>query len=134
MAQWSRGTYGEASWAASARGARAGTAERNSSRNARMERAIWGGWGGLATLPPPAPRSVMLSPPMSPAVILLLAVLATTYAGPIVRFAAAPALAASFWRLALVLPVTLVLSRREGAAERATDARARVLMVLAGLM
>ena len=71
---------------------------------------------------------------MSPVVILLLAVLATTYAGPIVRFAAAPALAVSFWRLALVLPVTLALSRREAVAERATDGGARALMVLSGLM
>src|SRR5437867_4571998 len=125
MAQWSRGTYGEASWAAIARGKSA--AARHSRRERRMERAICGGWGGLATV-------VMLSPPMSPVVILLLAVLATTYAGPIVRCAAAPALAVSFWRLALVLPVTLALSRRESAGERATDGRARALMVLSGLM
>jgi drug/metabolite transporter (DMT)-like permease len=43
---------------------------------------------------------------MSPLFVLIFAVLATTYAGPIVRFAAAPALAIAFWRLALVLPVT----------------------------
>jgi len=42
---------------------------------------------------------------MSPLIILILAVLATTYAGPIVRLAAAPALAIAFWRLTLVLPV-----------------------------
>ena len=43
---------------------------------------------------------------MSPLLVLIVAVLATTYAGPIVRFAAAPALAIAFWRLAMVLPVT----------------------------
>lgn len=50
---------------------------------------------------------------MSPLVVLIVAVLATTYAGPIVRFAAAPALAIAFWRLALVLPVTGGLAVRE---------------------
>src|SRR5207253_2724297 len=43
---------------------------------------------------------------MSPLLVLIVAVLATSYAGPIVRFAAAPALAIAFWRLTLVLPVT----------------------------
>src|SRR5882762_6345512 len=42
---------------------------------------------------------------MSPLLVLIVAVLATTYAGPLVRFAAAPALAIAFWRLALVLPL-----------------------------
>lgn len=50
---------------------------------------------------------------MSPLLVLILAVLATTYAGPIVRLAAAPALAIAFWRLTLVLPVTGGLSVRE---------------------
>jgi len=50
---------------------------------------------------------------MSPRLILLLAVLATTYAGPIVRFATAPALAIAFWRLALVLPVVFGFALRE---------------------
>ena len=55
---------------------------------------------------------------MSPLLVLIVAVLATTYAGPIVRFAAAPALAIAFWRLALVLPVTGVLALSEGSRER----------------
>lgn len=55
---------------------------------------------------------------MSPLLVLIVAVLATTYAGPIVRFAAAPALAIAFWRLALVLPVTGLLAVREGSRER----------------
>src|SRR2546425_9634328 len=63
-----------------------------------MERAIW-------THPVTGATSYFHAP-MSPLLVLIVAVLATTYAGPIVRFAAAPALAIAFWRLALVLPVT----------------------------
>jgi drug/metabolite transporter (DMT)-like permease len=55
---------------------------------------------------------------MSPLVVLIVAVLATTYAGPIVRFAAAPALAIAFWRLTLVLPVTGTLAVWERSGER----------------
>ena len=50
--------------------------------------------------------------------VLIVAVLATSYAGPIVRFAAAPALAIAFWRLALVLPVTGGLAVLEGSREQ----------------
>ena len=49
---------------------------------------------------------------MSPVVILLLAVLAVTYAGPAIRFTTAPAVAIAFWRLAMVLPVTLAFALR----------------------
>src|SRR2546425_6407635 len=55
---------------------------------------------------------------MSPLLVLIVAVLATSYAGPIVRFAAAPALAIAFWRLALVLPVTGGLAVLEGSREQ----------------
>src|SRR6266576_304309 len=55
---------------------------------------------------------------MSPLLVLIVAVLATSYAGPIVRFAAAPALAIAFWRLALVLPVTGGLAVLEGSGEQ----------------
>lgn len=55
---------------------------------------------------------------MSPLLVLIVAVLATTYAGPIVRFAAAPALAIAFWRLALVLPVTAMLAVWERSGEQ----------------
>lgn len=81
---------------------------------------------------------------MSPLLVLIAAVLATTYAGPIVRFAAAPALAIAFWRLALVLPVTSGLAVWEGSRERGAvlaDARERTarrsplpLVALAGLL
>jgi len=62
---------------------------------------------------------------MSPLLVLIVAVLATTYAGPIVRFAAAPALAIAFWRLALVLPVVGVLAAHEGSGERGAVPSAR---------
>ncbi len=78
---------------------------------------------------------------MSPLLVLLVAVLATTYAGPIVRFAAAPALAIAFWRLALVLPVTGVLAAQEGTAGNVGAQHAAplrrgtpMLMTLAGLL
>jgi drug/metabolite transporter (DMT)-like permease len=83
---------------------------------------------------------------MSPLFVLILAVLATTYAGPIVRLAAAPALAIAFWRLTLVLPVTGGLAVMEGRgawgvgrdvgsrdAPRPTS-HALWLMVLSGLL
>ena len=50
---------------------------------------------------------------MSPLIVLIIAVLATTYAGPVIRLATAPALAIAFWRLALVLPVTGIGASRE---------------------
>src|SRR5204862_3749883 len=77
--------------------------------------------------------SVKLSPPMSPLVVLIVAVLATTYAGPIVRFAAAPAVAIAFWRLVLVLPVTFGLATRERQRTRAVR-EAFPLMLLSGLL
>jgi drug/metabolite transporter (DMT)-like permease len=71
---------------------------------------------------------------MSPLLVLVVAVLATSYSGPIVRFAAAPALAIAFWRLALVLPVTGALAlwerRREGLAPGAAPAAARARVAL----
>src|SRR5216117_2136487 len=60
---------------------------------------------------------------MSPLLVLIVAVLATTYAGPIVRFAAAPALAIAFWRLAMVLPVTGGLAALEGSREQGAGSR-----------
>jgi len=81
---------------------------------------------------------------MSPLLVLIVAVLATTYAGPLVRFAAAPALAIAFWRLALVLPVVGLLGAREASGERGAVPSARSegtalrsllpLMMLSGLL
>jgi drug/metabolite transporter (DMT)-like permease len=68
---------------------------------------------------------------MSPLLVLILAVLATTYAGPIVRLAAAPALAIAFWRLTLVLPVTGGLAARERASLRRPEV---LLMIASGLL
>jgi len=62
---------------------------------------------------------------------LLLAVLATTYAGPIVRFATAPALAIAFWRLALVLPIVMLVALRE---RRGASRETAALMVGSGLL
>src|SRR5438046_3060266 len=70
---------------------------------------------------------------MSPLLVLIVAVLATTYAGPIVRFATAPAVAIAFWRLVLVLPVTFGLAARE--RQRTGGMReAFPLMLLAGVL
>jgi drug/metabolite transporter (DMT)-like permease len=70
---------------------------------------------------------------MSPLLVLILAVLATTYAGPIVRLAAAPALAIAFWRLTLVLPVTGLLAWRQGRDAQRPTPHALWLMVLSGV-
>src|SRR5881628_1845714 len=70
---------------------------------------------------------------MSPLVVLIVAVLATTYAGPIVRFAAAPAVAIAFWRLVLVLPVTFGVATRERQRTRAVR-EAFPLMLLSGVL
>jgi drug/metabolite transporter (DMT)-like permease len=80
---------------------------------------------------------------MSPLLVLIIAVLATTYAGPIVRFAVAPALAIAFWRLTLTLPVTGFLALRgsgeQGAVpsvsvERTAPRSPLPLIALAGLL
>src|SRR5213083_593856 len=70
---------------------------------------------------------------MSPLLVLIVAVLATTYAGPIVRIAAAPALAIAFWRLCLVLPVTGALAWGERRRERSAPL-SFVLMSCSGLL
>ncbi|HEX4627142.1 MAG TPA: EamA family transporter, partial [Gemmatimonadales bacterium] len=72
---------------------------------------------------------------MSPLLVLIVAVLATTYAGPIVRFAVAPALAIAFWRLTLVLPVTGALAALTGSGGVASPRKSDVpLIALAGLL
>src|SRR5437016_13460330 len=71
-------------------------------------------------------------PQVSPLPVLIMAVLATTYSGPIVRFATAPAVAIAFWRLALVLPVTFGLATREPQVRAVREAFR--LMLLSGLL
>lgn len=68
---------------------------------------------------------------MSPLLVLIVAVLATTYAGPVVRLAAAPAIAIAFWRLVLVLPVTGGLALRE---PRTVTRGTVALMVVSGVL
>src|SRR3989475_4863083 len=122
---------------------RTNVATRNASRR-RMERAIWGRRRSTATGAPERGFHY-LDPPMSPLLVLIVAVLATTYAGPIVRFATAPALAIAFWRLAMVLPVTGGLAVLEGGRERGAGSRtwritllpaprSVLLMALSGLL
>src|ERR1041385_5772487 len=90
------------------------------SRRATRTGSAWSAQFGRIRLPwqPPVAAFRYLDPPMSPVLVLIVAVLATSYAGPIVRLAAAPALAIAFWRLALVLPVTGGLAVLEGSRVR----------------
>jgi drug/metabolite transporter (DMT)-like permease len=62
---------------------------------------------------PPSPSS---RPPVPPALALAVAVAAFSWAGPLVRFTAAPALAISLWRLLMAVGVLVVVVslRREG--------------------
>jgi drug/metabolite transporter (DMT)-like permease len=69
---------------------------------------------------------------MPPPLVLILAVLAVSYAGPAIRFTAAPAVAVAFWRLVLVLPVTLGFAWR--ASRRSVDRGTLLLMTLSGLL
>src|SRR2546421_7227548 len=70
---------------------------------------------------------------MSPLLVLIVAVLATTYAGPIVRLAAAPAVAIAFWRRVRVPPVAFGVATRERQPTRAVR-EAFPLMLLSGLL
>jgi drug/metabolite transporter (DMT)-like permease len=81
--------------------------------------------------PPPRCGNGLVFAPMPPLLILILAVLAVTYAGPAIRLTTAPAVAIAFWRLVLVLPVTLGFSLRE--PRRTLDRSTLLLMVLSGL-
>ena len=69
---------------------------------------------------------------MSPKLVLIVAVLATTYAGPLVRFAAAPALAIALWRMVLSLIVITPLAVRQHT--RWPSGRALMLMAVAGIL
>src|SRR2546421_8586766 len=70
---------------------------------------------------------------MSPLLVLIVAVLATTYAGPIVRLAAAPAVAIAFWRRVRVPPVAFGVATRERQPTCAVR-EAFPLMLLSGLL
>lgn len=56
-----------------------------------------------------APPVAAAAPPVPPAVVLFVSVLAFSWAGPLVRFTEAPALAISLWRLLVAVAVLLVV-------------------------
>ena len=70
---------------------------------------------------------------MSPLLVLIVAVLATTYAGPVIRLATAPALAIAFWRLTLVLPVTGLAAGSERRSRSGAEPLPLGLMAASGL-
>jgi drug/metabolite transporter (DMT)-like permease len=82
-----------------------------------------------ATAPPQGER-----PAVPPWAVLLLSVFAVSWAGPLVRFAGAPALAVAFWRLALscALIAVLLSARGEWGEIRRLGRREWVLSSLAG--
>src|SRR5690606_19446440 len=73
-------------------------------------------------------------PSLSPALVLLAAVLAVSWAGPLVRFADAPALAISAWRLLLsvILLAGIVLARGTAPEVVRLDRADRALALLGG--
>lgn len=74
-------------------------------------------------------------PPVPPALVLLVSVLAISWAAPLVRFSSAPALAISFWRLAfsLLLIAGVLTARREWGALRALTRGELATAALAGV-
>ena len=92
--------------------------------------AATGGVAGIAAGGLPAAGK----PPVPPAAVLLLSVFAVSWAGPLVRFAEAPALAVAFWRLAFscVLIGGLLAARGEWREVRALGRREWALCCLAG--
>lgn len=73
-------------------------------------------------------------PPFAPAAVLLLSVIAVSWAAPLIRFADAPALAISFWRLAFScgLIAALLAARGEWRELRLLSRRDWLLSSLAG--
>ncbi len=83
-----------------------------------------------------APTAVVAPrPPVPPALVLALSVLAISWAGPLVRFSEAPALAISFWRLAfsLVLIAGVLTLRGEWGELRRLTGRQWAIAALAGV-
>ena len=77
---------------------------------------------------PPATTST--AAPRGDVVLLGVAILAVSLSAPLIRYAAAPALAISLWRNALALPALAVPAIRG----RRPDARERRLIVLSGVL
>ncbi len=74
-------------------------------------------------------------PPVPPALVLLVSVLAISWAAPLVRFSTAPALAISFWRLAfsVVLIAGVLTARGEWGALRRLSRGDLATAALAGV-
>lgn len=87
--------------------------------------------GGLAS---PAAQGAE-RPPVPPALVLLVSVLAVAWAGPLVRFTAASALAVAFWRLAFscVLIAAVLTARGEWREVARLRRREWLLASLAGI-
>lgn len=74
-------------------------------------------------------------PPLPPALVLVVAVLAMSWAGPLVRLSAAPPLAIAAWRLVLSVGLIALLASRGGALRGVRlPAGDWALAVLAGLL
>jgi drug/metabolite transporter (DMT)-like permease len=75
-------------------------------------------------------------PALPPAAVLVFAVLAVSWAGPLVRFATAPALAVAAWRLLFSVGlITVILFVRRGTAPRPRlDAPTLALALAAGVL
>lgn len=91
--------------------------------------------GVAAAAVPTAGDAASERPPVSPGVVLVLSVFALSWAGPLVRFTGAPALAISFWRLAIACGIVgvLLLVRGEWRELRLLHRRDWALAGLAGL-
>lgn len=70
---------------------------------------------------------------LPPALVLVAAVLAISWAGPLVRFTDAPALAVAAWRLTLSTAIILPLTLRNRASLRQLNSRDVMLALVAGL-
>ncbi len=83
-----------------------------------------------------ATTGVPARPEVPPALILLLSVLAISWAAPLVRFSQAPALAVSFWRLAfsVLLIAGVLTARREWGALRRLGRRDLATAAVAGVL
>ncbi|HEX7239060.1 MAG TPA: DMT family transporter [Longimicrobiaceae bacterium] len=83
-----------------------------------------------------ATTGVPARPEVPPALVLLLSVLAISWAAPLVRFSQAPALAVSFWRLAfsVLLIAGVLTARREWGALRRLGRRDLATAAVAGVL
>ncbi len=85
---------------------------------------------------PPSASAGVIPPATSPLVVLAIAVLGISFAAPLVRLSAAPAIVIAAWRLgfSLVIIALFLLVRGEWRDWRRLDRRELVLSVSAGLL